>query len=106
MAVPAVARVADHPAQHLLRNVQRPAVRDEEEPGLGDRPVGKAVPDDLELRSGFLDHDPAGVGRGGLRAVGELSAVALNLKAAKQIGLMIPPNVLVRADKVIKRFWI
>ena len=36
------------------------------------------------------------------RCVVGLNRFAVGEKAAKQIGLTIPPNVLVRADKVIK----
>jgi putative ABC transport system substrate-binding protein len=64
---------------------------------------GASVPDMLRRSAGHVDKILKGT------KVEELPVeqamkfeMTVNLKAAKQIGLTIPPNVLARADRVIK----
>jgi hypothetical protein len=50
---------------------------------------------------GYFSNLSAGERQGGSRP--EKIEVAINLKTTKQIGMAIPPNLLIRANKVIRK---
>ncbi|HXV84519.1 MAG TPA: ABC transporter substrate-binding protein, partial [Candidatus Binatia bacterium] len=64
---------------------------------------GASVPDMLRRSAAYVDKILKGTKAAELPVEQAMKfEMLINLKAAKQIGLTIPPNVLARADKVIK----
>jgi putative ABC transport system substrate-binding protein len=64
---------------------------------------GPSVPDMLRRSAVYVDKILKGTKAAELPVEQAMKfEMMINLKAAKQIGLTIPPNVLARADKVIK----
>ena len=71
--------------------------------GGGLMSYGASVPDMLRRSAAYVDKILKGTQAAELPVQQAIKfEMMINLKAAKQIGLTIPPNVLARADKVIK----
>ena len=86
----------------LVVKSRLPAIYGVEAGGL--MSYGIANPDDQYRRAAiYVDKILKGATPGELPVERPMKLdLVINLKAAKQIGLTIPPNVLARADKVIK----
>jgi putative tryptophan/tyrosine transport system substrate-binding protein len=93
-------RIVDFVAKHLLPSIF--FSREFVEAG-GLMSYGPSFPDSYRRAATYVDKILKGARPADLPVEQPTKfELVINLKAAKQIGLTIPPNVLARADKVIK----